>query len=189
MIFICNHRTIAMKNIEVEIRSFVDESKYYKLIDFFEQHAKFLKEDSQITHYFTGQHDLRIQKNNFFSKIWMKKWVIHDDCREEIEIKFDKEDFEKLEQLFLSLWYAIEITWFRKRLQFDWDGIDVSLDHTKWYGYILELELLTDELETDEALQKLHKKFAELEIPITPKEEFTKKYERYKINRKTLIEN
>jgi hypothetical protein len=51
------------------------------------------------------------------------------------------------------------------------------------------LELLSSELETDEALQKLHKKFAELEIPITPKEEFTKKYERYKINRKTLIEN
>ena len=177
-----------MKNIEVEVRSFIDESKYHQLIDFFEQHAKFLKEDSQVTHYFTGDHDLRIQKNNFFSKIWMKKWQIHDDHREELEIKFDKENFEKLQQLFLNLWYEIEITWLRKRLQFDWDGIDVSLDFTKWYGYIIELEILTTDLEKDEALDVLRKKFAELEILITPKEEFKKKYERYKQNRKTLIE-
>jgi len=62
-----------MKNIEVELRAFIDEGKYHQLVDFFEQHAKFLKEDTQTTHYFTGDHDLRIQKNNFFSKIWMKK--------------------------------------------------------------------------------------------------------------------
>ncbi|MDD2388098.1 MAG: hypothetical protein PHP52_15095 [Bacteroidales bacterium] len=39
----------------------------------------------------------------------MKKGKIHDDSREEIEIKFDKNDFEKLETLFLSLGYNIEI--------------------------------------------------------------------------------
>ncbi len=176
-----------MKNIEVEVRAFIDESRYHQLVDFFEQHAKFIKEDSQVTHYFTGPHDLRIQKNNFFAKIWMKKWEIHDNHREEIEIKFDKEEFEKLEQLFLNLWYEIEITRLRKRLQFDRDGIDVSLDHTKWYGYILELEIMTTDLEKDEALEVLKRKFAELEIPITPKEEFKQKYERYKANRNTLI--
>ncbi|MEI6117898.1 MAG: hypothetical protein WCP92_01225 [bacterium] len=42
-----------MKNIEVELRSFVDEEKYNQLIDFFDQKAKFLKEDMQTTHYFT----------------------------------------------------------------------------------------------------------------------------------------
>lgn len=177
-----------MKNIEVELRSFIDESKYHELINFFDQKAKFLKEDSQITHYFTGDHDLRIQKNNFFSKIWMKKWELHDESREEIEIKFDKEDFEKLQQLFLSLWYGVEITWIRKRLQFDREGIEVSLDYTKWYGYIIELEILTTDLEKDEALEAIRKKFAELEIAITPKEEFKTKYEWYKTNRKTLIE-
>lgn len=176
-----------MKNIEVEVRAFIDESRYHQLIDFFEQKAKFLKEDSQVTHYFTWDHDLRIQKNNFFSKIWMKKWQLHDDYREETEIKFDKDDFEKLEQLFINLWYAIEITWLRKRLQFDRDGIEVSLDYTTWYGYIIELEILTTDLEKDEALELLRKKFSELEIPITPKEEFKKTYQWYKENWKTLI--
>jgi len=177
-----------MKNIEVEVRSFVDESKYHQLIDFFDLKAKFIKEDSQTTHYFTWDHDLRIQKNNYFSKIWMKKWAIHDDHREELEIKFDKEDFEKLQQLFLNLWYEIDITWIRKRLQFDRDGIDVSLDYTTWYGYIIELEIMTTDLEKDEVLEIIRKKFAELEIAITPKDEFTAKYEWYKINRKNLIQ-
>lgn len=177
-----------MKNIEVEVRAFVDENRYHQLVDFFEQYAQFLKEDTQITHYLAWDHDLRIQKNNFFSKIRMKKWELHDDHREELEIRFDKEDFEKLQQLFLHLWYDIEITWIRKRLQFDRDGIDVSLDYTKWYGYIIELEIMTTDLGKDEALEVLKKKFAELEIPITPKDEFKQKYERYKTNWKALIE-
>ncbi len=177
-----------MRNIEVKVRAFIDESRYHQFVDFFEQHAKFLKEDSQTTYYFTGPHDLRIQKNNFFAKIRMKKDEIHDDHREEIAIKFDKEEFEKLKELFLYLWYEIEITRLRNRLQFDWDGIDVSLDYTKGYGYIIELKITTTDLEKDEALAVIRKKFAELEIPITPKEEFKQKYERYKTNRKTLIE-
>jgi len=177
-----------MKNIEVEVRSFIDEERYHELVDFFDQHAKFIKEDSQTTHYFTWDHDLRIQKNNFFSKIWMKKWQLHDDYREELEIKFDKEDFEKLEQLFINLWYEIDITWIRKRLQFDRNGIDVSLDFTKGYWYIIELELLSTDFEKDEHLDILRKKFAELGIVITPKEAFQKKYDWYKVNRRTLIE-
>ena len=117
----------------------------------------------------------------------MKKWKLHDDHREEIEIKFDKEDFDKLQQLFLNLWYEVEITRIRKRLQFDRDGIEVSLDYTKWYWYIIELEILSTDLDKEENLAILRQKFTELEIAITPKEEFKQKYEWYKTNWKTLI--
>lgn len=177
-----------MKNIEVELKSFIDEERYHQLINFFDQKAKFVKEDNQITHYFTWPHDLRIQKNNFFSKLWMKKWTLHDEDREELEIKFDKEDFTKLQALFLNLWYETEITWIRKRLQFNRDGIEVSLDYTQWYGYIIKLGILSTSKNKHNNLQILHDKFAELAIDITPKEEFVQKYEWYKINRRTLIQ-
>jgi uncharacterized protein YjbK len=42
-----------MKNIEVELKSFIDEERYHQFINFFDQKAKFVKEDNQITHYFT----------------------------------------------------------------------------------------------------------------------------------------
>ena len=76
-----------MNNIEVEIRSFISKEKYNELIEFFKKNAEFINEDYQETYYFDTKEDLRIQKNNYFSKIWMKKGKMHDEQREEIEIK------------------------------------------------------------------------------------------------------
>lgn len=178
-----------MENIEVELRSFIDQDKYTGLLDFFRSQARFLSEDSQVTYYFTGPHDLRIQKNDHYAKIWMKKWNLHDEAREEIEIKCEIDDFDKLKSLFLALGYDVEIVWLRKRMQFARDGIEVSLDDTQWYGMILELEILTNEEGQSSTLQRLQEKFKELGIAITPKEEFQKKYEVYKKDRRSLISN
>ena len=68
-----------MKNIEVEIRSFVSEDQYHKLIAFFKEKGNFLHEDDQVTFYFDSEEDLRIQQNNFHSKIILKKggtWLL-----------------------------------------------------------------------------------------------------------------
>lgn len=63
-----------MKNIEVEVRSFISKEQYEKLLDFFKKNSDVLKEnDDQETFYFDSGQDLRIQRNNFFSKIWLKR--------------------------------------------------------------------------------------------------------------------
>jgi len=100
-------------NTEVEIRSFISRNQYNELLKFFKKEGKFVNEDYQETYYFDSKEDLRIQRNKFFSKIWLKKGKIHDDHREEIEIKFDREQFKDLERLFLSLGFGVEIKWFR----------------------------------------------------------------------------
>ena len=82
-----------MKNIEVEIRSFISKKEYEELLKFFKEKAKLIKEDYQESFYFDCDQDLRIQKNGFYSKVWMKKGSLHDKHREEIEIRFDKKDF------------------------------------------------------------------------------------------------
>ncbi len=69
------------KNVEVEVRSFISEKQYKDLLDFLKKEGKFLKEDLQETIYFDCKEDLRIQKNKFFSKIWMKKGKMHDNER------------------------------------------------------------------------------------------------------------
>jgi len=174
-------------NIEAEIRSFISKEKFEELLDFFKQNAKLDKEDYQETFYFDCDEDLRIQRNDFFSKIWMKKGKIHDDHREEIEIKFDKNEFENLEKLFLSLGYGVEIKWFRKRYEFKWDDITVCLDFTKGYGYIIELEKMCSEDMKEKEFELLKQKFNSLNIDITPKEEFNKKFQHYKENWKSLV--
>jgi len=176
-----------MKNIEVEIRSFISKEEYEKLLKFFKEKAKLIKEDYQESFYFDCDQDLRIQKNDFYSKVWMKKGNLHDEHREEIEIKFDKKDFRELEKLFISLGLNVDIKWFRKRFEFEWDNITVCLDCTKGYGYIIELEKMSSVEGQEKEFKKLKQKLESLNVKITSKEEFQKKFNNYKKNWKTLI--
>ncbi|TRZ54954.1 CYTH domain-containing protein [archaeon] len=176
-----------MGNIEVEIRSFITKEKYLELIERLKKEGEFLGEDYQETHYFDAKEDLRIQRNNFFSKIWMKKGKIHDSQREEIEIKFARDDFEKLERIFLALGFSVSVKWFRTRRAFKWQGIDVAADFTKGYGYIIELEKMSDEGNKKKTLEMLKQKMKVLGIPLTPKDEFDGKYQYYRKNWRKLV--
>ena len=177
-----------MKNIEVEVRSFISKGQYEKFLDFFKKNSKMIKEnDNQETFYFDCDQDLRIQRNNFFSKIWMKKGKLHDKYREEIEIKFDKNEFENLEKLFLTLGYKIKVKWFRNRSEFKWDDITVSLDFTKGHGYIIQLEKMCSARAKKREFDFLKQKLKSLNIDITPKEEFDKKSKYYMKNWKSLV--
>ncbi|OGF36642.1 hypothetical protein A2482_00275 [Candidatus Falkowbacteria bacterium RIFOXYC2_FULL_48_21] len=173
-------------NIETEIRSFLSKEQYDRLLDFFKQNAKLLKEDNQETFYFDCAQDLRIQKNDFFAKIWMKGGQIHDAHREEIELRFDRADFEKAEQLFLALGYQVKIKWFRKRFEFDWNGTTVCLDFTRGYGYIIELEKMCSEADKEKEYAALEQKLRSLNVDVTPREEFDRKFLDYKANWRQL---
>ncbi len=173
-------------NIEVEIRSFISEEKFEELLKFFNSNARFINEDDQETWYFDCDEDLRIQRNRTGSKVWLKKGKLHDYHREEIEIKCPKGDFDKLHDLFTALGYDIQIKWFRKRFQFDWRGIKVCLDHTSGYGYIIELEQISNNEHKDEIFSNLLEKLRTLKVDITPKDIFEKKFEDYKKNWREL---
>ncbi|MAE13847.1 hypothetical protein CMO92_04745 [Candidatus Woesearchaeota archaeon] len=175
-------------NIEVEIRSFISKEEYDRLLVFFREEGELVKDDYQVTYYFDCEEDLRIQRNNFYSKIWFKKGKIHDEHREEIEIKFDRDEFEKLERLFLSLGYGIEIKWLRKRFKFSWEGIVVCVDDTKGYGRIIELEQVCSDEEKEDVLKGLKEKLARLGVSLTPKEVFERRFLAYKKNWRELIE-
>ena len=177
----------SLNNIEAELRSFITKEEYEKLLDFFNKNAELVKEDYQETYYFDSPEDLRIQRSQKYAKLWLKKGKVHDEAREEIEIKVDRDDFENLEKLVKGIGHDIEIKWFRDRKQFDWNGIKVCLDYTKGYGYILELEKLCSEEEKEKCLEELRDKFKELGIEVTPREVFEEKYKHYKENWKELV--
>ena len=175
-------------NIEVEVRSFVTKEQYESLLEFFKQHGTFVSEDYQETYYFDTKEDLRIQKSNSFSKIWLKKGKLHDDHREEIEITFPRDQFETLERLFLSLGFNVEIKWFRARHTFAWEGINVMVDYTEGYGYIVELEKMSTNQDKEKILHLLKQKLNTLNIPLTSKEEFDAKFAHYKENWRLLVD-
>lgn len=172
------------KTTECEVRTLLDYYQYEALKTRLMREADFKGEDVQETRYFEGPHDLRIQKSASCAKVWLKKGKMHDECREEVEIKIEPERFGELERLFDALGYSTGIVWHRYRMRFMWEDIDVSLDYTKGYGYVIELEKMSDEAGKEETLRRLKDKLAELGLKPTPKpvlhERFTYYRERWK---------
>jgi len=173
--------------LEVEVRSFITKSQYNSFLKFFKKKGKFLNRENQTTYYFSGSHDLRIQKNDNFAKLWLKGGKIHDKYREDIEVKCDKEDFEKLESLLVMMGFQVKIKWFRKRNNFLWEGTKVSVDFTRGYGYIIEFEKIVPSIKKEKTYKLLLEKAKDLGIMVTKREEFDKKFNYYKNNWKRLI--
>ncbi len=175
-----------MPKFELEIRSFLSDEEYEKLRSRFDSQARLVKEDDQVTMYYSGRADLRLQKNNAGGKIWFKSGEMHDEIREEIEIKISAEDFDKATKLWEELGYEVEIVWFRYRRQYEKDGAKITLDDTKGYGKIIELEILSDAENNAHDLQKLKIMMNDLGVKLTDREEFETKFAYYKENWREL---
>ena len=176
-----------MKNFEVEARSFISEKQYKKLLQYFKEKGKLISADSDETVYFKAQKDLRIRKDSKFSYLILKEGKIHDKFRKEIEIKLAKEEFKKLEELIVSLGLKVVVRWYRRKRVYKWRGAEASLWITRGYGYLVELEKMSDEKGKIKAHQRLTNLLKSLEIKITPKKEFDKRFNYYKNNWRKII--
>lgn len=172
--------------VEVELRSIITDDEFTELLHFFRKNAKHLGDDEQETWYLDAEEDVRIQRATSCSKIWAKKGKIHDVAREETELRFPADDFGKIAGITAALGIGVKVKWFRKRLSFDWNGVSVCLDDTKGYGKILELEMLVPPQDKEVALVRLQQCFEELDIIVTPREEFEKLFAFYCENWRSL---
>jgi predicted adenylyl cyclase CyaB len=168
-----------MDEVEVELRSFITKEKHDELIERFAAECGACEADEQVTYYFDSPADIRLQKNLSGSKIWIKKGKMHDSSREEIEVCFSGDDFERLEKMFFLLGYPVKVKWFRRRHAFTWRGLDVCVDENKGYGYILEIEKKTSRAGKEYALLEIKKAFSDLGVEITPKEQLDEAYDSY----------
>lgn len=176
-----------MPNIEVEVRSFITPEQHRKLVHFFSKTCGDSPEEKQVTYYFDCLQDLRIQKNDRFSKLWLKSGRIHDEHREEVEVMFSRDDFEKIESIIRRLGFEVEIKWFRTRRRYNWDGIKVCIDYTVGYGHIIELEKLVDEQTRDGVHELLRNKLAGLAVAESPRAVFEERFRHYKSNWRSLL--
>lgn len=177
-----------MKNIEVEVRSFVDDEQFKNIKIILDRDSEFVKELKETTVYFSSEKDLRMRRNEKEAFVILKEGKIHDDFRKEFEVKIDRDDFDDMTELFQSLGYTIEIEWQRNRLEYKNADMKILLDDTKGYGKILEIEKMAiegNESETFGAIKEEMNKFGIENI--TSKEEFNEKFEYYKQNWQNLI--
>ncbi len=172
--------------IEVEVRSFISEEEHERLLSVMEREAEFLGKDKQTTYYLSGKQDLRIQKGSSHAKVWMKGGKIHDRYRQEVEVRFKREDFDKMVEIFGVLGHEVCVKWFRNRKMFNWDGVLVMLDHSRGYGRIIELEKMAQHKDKEKTYGMLKSKLESLGVDITPRSEFEKRFKDYVENWKKL---
>jgi len=175
-----------MKNIEIEVRSFISNIQYKNLERKLNKITKFKKEIEEETVY-CGKEGLRLRRDNNFSYLILKSGKIHDDFRNEIKIQFKRTDFEKMKELFEKLGFKTNVRWFRKRKVYDWKGTKVFLDDTRGYGKIIELEKIGKVGEERKIHKNLEGKLKLLGVKITPKEVFEKKFKYYKNNWRKIL--
>jgi predicted adenylyl cyclase CyaB len=173
---------------EIEIRGFVSDNKYRQLLAFLRKNCKFVSKDDQVTYYFDKKGNIRIQKNDFFAKLWIKSGKLHTSIHRELEVKFDKNDFGKLEEAMLMMGFAPKIKWFRLRYTFRWGGMNVMLDKTKGYGNIIELEMICSSRKKEVSLKALRERARALGVKETPSAEFERRYKYYERNWRRLAD-
>jgi predicted adenylyl cyclase CyaB len=177
----------ALENIEVEIRTFLNDAQYDAMLAFFRKEAEFTGEDEQENFYFDAPVDLRVQRNGKGAKLVLKKGKMHADHREEIEVPFPREDFEAVQTIFDALGHGIKIKWFRKRFSFLWHDVTVTVDDTIGYGKILELEKMASVENKEIVAAELKAKIASLGLGVTPKSEFDERFAYYAANWEKLV--
>lgn len=169
------------KNVEIEVRSFISFAEYKRLEKDLSKKAKFLQEIKDETIYLKGKKDIRIRRDNNSSYLILKSGKIHQDFRDEIEVKLKRNEFKRLKHIFKELGFKTEIIWFRKRKIYKYKGVKVFLDNTKGYGRIIELEKIGDNKNQEKILKDLKNKLLSLGIKkITSKKDFDKKFKHYK---------
>ncbi len=176
------------KNIEVEARTFISDGQYDGIKKILEKDFELEKELKEITVYFSGGKDFRLRQNETEAYLILKKGKIYDDFHKEFEIRIGRKDFDNMKELLESLGYQVEIEWYRNRLAYKGDDMEILLDDTRGYGKILELEKMAEEgreKETHDELVREMERFGIKEL--TLREEFDRRYENYKRNWRDLI--
>lgn len=168
-----------MHNIEVEISTFVPSKEWQRLRRFFRKNAKFLGVHRDQTSYFHKDGQLRIRIEPKGAYLVFKSGKMHDAARTEIEITFDRRDVAKMEQLLANGGFPVVVRWFRKREKYVWSDISVTLDDTRGYGTILELEKMAGGREKEKVYKQLSSKLKSLGIKSAPRREMNRRYRYY----------
>ena len=168
-----------MKNIEVEIQTVVAGKDWPRLKKFFDRNAKFLGEHKDRTAYFEKNGRIRIRMEPAWAYFVFKSGKMHDRARKEIEIKFSKKDARLAEKFLNSLGFPVQIRWERVRRKYLWNGVTVTLDDTRGYGKLLELEKMSAAGGQERTFKLLVKRLKFLRVKPTSRENLNRKFRNY----------
>jgi predicted adenylyl cyclase CyaB len=173
------------KNIEVELRTLLDEKRFVDLNNFLLKNGEDLGEDNKDTHFFILPEKLikvtdNISKNNAKITLKLQKIGVGSDF-EEIEVFFVREHSDKAVRIFNELGFKNYMYSYQSRHNYLYKGIEFALKYTESWGFHCEMEIMVNsKKEVDKTMKNMKKVAKELGINImedTELKKFTAKLE------------
>jgi len=170
---------------EIEVKFLLSDTDRQILKDFLE--AKGLEphfRETQDNYYYNSPEglDLRIRRTDTNAYLILKKGWMHDEDREELEVRVDEEAFDTLDSILTNLGYDYNTKWHRERTEYHYHDFAITLDFNAGYGWVAEIEKVVSEGEEDSAKQEISALAQEIGLQPTPPEVFDKMYHYYKKN-------
>lgn len=165
-----------MKNIEIELRSLIDERKFIELNKFLEEKAKDLGEDNKDTYFFLFPDKLLKVTNNITkesAKITLKLNKIGVGSHfKEIEIPISPKDVENMVTAFKLIGFSNNQYSFQFRHNYLYKNVEIAVKYTQSWGFHVELEVMISEDENKtEAYNKINTVANELGLAIMSNQE------------------
>ena len=159
------------KNIEVELRSLIDERKFFDLKFFLAENGKDLGEDNKDTYFFLFSDKLfkitnNITKNNAKITLKLQKIGLGSDF-EEIEVQFPCEDVEKVIRIFGILGFKDYQYSYQSRNNYLYKNIEFAIKYTVSWGFHCEMEIMVNSKDcVPEAIKQMTLVASELGLKI-----------------------
>lgn len=166
-------------NIEVELRSLIDEKKFLELNDFLSKNGDDLGEDNKDTHFFLFPDKLlkvteNITKNNAKLTLKLQKIGIGSHF-EEIEIYFSPEDTGKMIRIFEIIGLKDHQYSYQSRHNYFYKNIEFALKYTVSWGFHCEMEIMVSSADNaTDAIKEITLVASELGLEIMTDDELKK---------------
>lgn len=173
-------------NIEVEHRGILTKEKFDKLIKFFREEAKFIKEKDRfsVIYFPRGKVrskvpksplDLRIRITNKKSEIVLKSGKSSgSDARKEFSFSLDSSQFEEATEFLFILGFYYGTLQATKTYVYMYKDIEFAVVHAPAFGYYFEAEILTDKKSIKSANKKIISITKELDLNVLSERDFYK---------------
>lgn len=162
----------------VEKRTFINQSKYQELQNYFDLNSKSKKHFNQIIYKYKSDVDFRLIFDKELAILRLRGIANMED---DLIVPIDVEDVNKMKLMLRNLGMHVDIKWFRHRTIYFYKDYTVTLDETYQYGYVVSISKEVPDIKMQEAIsKKLDTLFYELQIPITTQEQFNDRYKYYK---------
>jgi CYTH domain-containing protein len=181
---------------EIELKSVFDREKFDQLNELLNNSEKYklFNKESITTHFYKAdadKTDVRLRHSDETIELVCKKGLVTRICRKEIKIPLSSMDkLEHLQQVldFLPLDKQLKTLKNKQEFIYDFNGYEyiLCLQHIENFAYLLEVEFLAEQDDSQIHEPNLRAILAELDLELINSEKFLKRVDDYKAGKITI---